>query len=540
MKITYIKTIGFRKFENEFETDLFDITSITGGNAKGKTNILYAIIWGFLGCNLTGDDKVYIGNKNADNCYVELHFIDNLGISHTLKRLKNKYNNKKNFLLLDEKQVNQDDLKTYYSDKKLFLSVVNSNYFISRAPGEQKALLDKYLPDIDIKDVYNKLDKEDKIVLEGCPEDVTKYIQELNANKKMYEDKIKNLQGKIAYAENIIAEKLDTLKVFDKQEELSLAMQELSFLKSDSKAESRKKQQKIVDNLNSQIITYQNQIDTLNTNMINGKKTYLSIKNEPISFCPMCQQQLSDKGRLVTIQNMKMSLENDYSNKIQKETELQELKKNLAVEKCKLYALGTDAVDDQNNRIQEVENQIKLLEQEKSEIDQYNTSISIKKDNIQKAKADIQIFQKNINDLYNSLDSNKKAKDVAQKLLINYIEAKMQFATKHLKNVSIKYYTILKDGGEIKQDFIITYKGNDFKNLSRSETIATSLEISNMLNKISGVKLPLFVDDSESCADYNFIEDFSNDTQILIAKVVKGQILGISNYQNIETMQIAA
>ena len=66
----------------------------------------------------------------------------------------------------------------------------------------------------------------------------------------------------------------------------------------------------------------------------------------------------------------------------------------------------------------------------------------IKKENIQKAKTDIQIFQKNIDDLYNSLDSNKKAKDVAQKLLINYIEAKMQFATKHLKNVSIKYYTI--------------------------------------------------------------------------------------------------
>ena len=61
-----------------------------------------------------------------------------------------------------------------------------------------------------------------------------------------------------------------------------------------------------------------------------------------------------------------------------------------------------------------------------------------------------------------------------------------------------------------------------------------------MLNKISGVNLPLFVDDSESCADYNFIEDFSNDTQILIAKVEKGQSLEISNYQNIETMQIAA
>ena len=174
MKITYLKTIGFRKFENEFETDLFDVTSITGGNAKGKTNILYAVIWGFLGCNLTGDDKVYIGNKNTDNCYVEIHFIDNLGVNHTLKRLKNKYNNKKNFLLLDEKQISQDELTSYYSDKKLFLSIVNSNYFISRSPADQKALLDKYLPEIDIKEIYNKLDKEEKSILEGCPKNVTR------------------------------------------------------------------------------------------------------------------------------------------------------------------------------------------------------------------------------------------------------------------------------------------------------------------------------------------------------------------------------
>lgn len=530
MKITYIKTIGFRKFETEFETELFDITSITGGNAKGKTNILYAIVWGFLGCNLTGDDKVYIGNKNADNCYVELHFIDNMGISHTLKRLKNKYNNKKNLLLLDEKNISQEDLTSYYSDKKLFLSIVNSNYFISRSTADQKALLDKYLPEIDINEIYNKLDDEDKSILEGCPRNVIQYIQELNDNKKIYEDKIKNLQGKIAYAENYISEKLDSSKTFDKQEELSLAMQELSFLKSDQKVEARKRQQKIVDNLNSQIITYQNQIDILNTNMIDGKKTYISIKNEPVSYCPMCKQKLSDEGRLVTIKNMKDSLENEYSKKIKLETELQELKRNLAVEKCKLYALGNENLDDQNNRIKELENQIKLLEQEKSEIDQYNTSINIKKENIQKAKDDIQIFKKNIDDLYDNIDSNKKAKDVAQKLLINYIEAKMQFATKHLKNVNIKYYTILKDSGEIKQDFIITCKGNDFKNLSRSETIATSLEISNMLNKISGVKLPLFIDDSESCADYDFIEDFSNDNQIFIAKVEKGKSLEIADY----------
>ena len=45
MKITNIKTIGFRRFEEEFSTDLYDITSITGANTKGKTTLVYAIVW---------------------------------------------------------------------------------------------------------------------------------------------------------------------------------------------------------------------------------------------------------------------------------------------------------------------------------------------------------------------------------------------------------------------------------------------------------------------------------------------------------------
>ena len=65
--------------------------------------------------------------------------------------------------------------------------------------------------------------------------------------------------------------------------------------------------------------------------------------------------------------------------------------------------------------------------------------------NIEIPQIIVKSTQESIADLYKSIDSIKKAKDIAQKLLINYIEAKMQFATKHLKNVSIKYYSVLKD-----------------------------------------------------------------------------------------------
>ena len=131
MKFNYIKTVGFRKFKEEFETNLYDITDISGGNTKGKTNILYAIVWAFLGTNLTGDDKVWLGNKNSDNCYVELNFIDNNNEEHTLIRYKNKYDNKLNFISLDKMNINQEKLQKFYSDKKLFLSIINTNYFIN-------------------------------------------------------------------------------------------------------------------------------------------------------------------------------------------------------------------------------------------------------------------------------------------------------------------------------------------------------------------------------------------------------------------------
>ena len=48
MNINFIKTIGFRKFKDEFKTKLYDTTLISGGNTQGTTNILYASVWGFF------------------------------------------------------------------------------------------------------------------------------------------------------------------------------------------------------------------------------------------------------------------------------------------------------------------------------------------------------------------------------------------------------------------------------------------------------------------------------------------------------------
>lgn len=529
MRINYLKTIGFRKFEKEFETNLYDITTITGGNTKGKTNILYAIIWAFLGTNLTGDDRVWLGNKKSEDCYVELRFTDNSNNEHTLVRYKNKYDNSKNFVALDNKKAEPEDLQVFFGDKKLFLSILNPNYFITKKPAEQKELINKYLPSVDITTVYEKLDSTEKRYLEGVPKNIIDYLKDLNTTKKMYEDKIKNLNGKIEYAENVVNTPIEEKRTFEKDEELSLARQELSFLSTNNSLFDKEKQKKIVDNLQNQISQMERQINDLDTKMKTGKKIYLSIKNESDVCCPMCEQKIQNESKLATIKNMKKDLEGAFANKQQLEKDIVDIKSKMATERCKLHALeGTPDIENEKN-IESVKAQIKILEQEKLEIEKYNNSILLKQNNINGAKHDIETFKKQISECQSLIDNVKQTKDITQKLYINYIEEKMKFATRHLKNVKIRYYTVLKDSGELKEDFIITYNNNELKNLSRSETIATSIELCNMFNKISGVNIPLFIDDSESCADYNFAQEYSNDTQILIARVEKGQDLKLQD-----------
>ena len=528
MKVNSIKTVGFRKFKDEFKTKLYDITSITGRNTSGKTNILYAIVWAFHGTNLTGDERVWLGHNDTENFYVELEFTDNDGYEHTLVRSKNKYDNKRNFIMLDNREIKQEDLIRFYKDKKLFLSIVNPSYFINKKPAEQKELIDKYLPNIDIKEVYDKLDNKDKKTLTEIPTDIVRYMTELRDDKKLKEDSIKKLKGKIEYAQNIINIELDNKQDFLKEEELALAREELSFFISNSKNADKTKQETIVKSLESQVIKMEEQIKELELKMKVGKQKYLSIKNESESFCPMCNQKIENEAKAETIKNMKEDLENAFNTKNKLDEEITSLKLKLQIEKCNLYSMQQSSVNE--SELKALQDKVKVLEQEKINIETFNKAIEIKQTDIEKAKNDITKFRQEIVLFENSIDEIKKTIKTSEKLYINYIEEKMKFATRHLKDVKIRFYSVLKETGELKEDFIITYKDNEFKNLSKSESIATSLEISNMFNKISEVNLPLFIDDTESCADYNFIEQYADNSQILIAKVNKGQELQINDY----------
>ena len=588
-----------------------------------------------LGTNLTGDEKNCLINNKCDASYTEMHFTDNQGVNHILIRGKSRIGTKNNFLTLDGKPVTQSNLISFYKDKKLFLSIINPLYFLSKKPAEQKEMVDKYLSDIKPFEIFNKLsdlqkqnllkryfkihvreiyDKfteeelkeiyssyklqeitnkqfeelsqkelfssfkdvilrdvkyyymlspkeqedfinmhilnifmdiaydnlelEDQKILEGIPQDIPTYMSELNQDIKKSESYITTLNGKIDYAQNIADEKLPETKKFEKEIELSLAYQELDSLSNNKQIKDKENQKQKVEDLENEILNVSTEITELEKTMKTGKQKYLAIKEGTNCICPTCEQHIQNESKEKTIANMKKDLTNAFNRKNTLETKQKDLKFKLAMERCQYHALGGDTIIDNSKKIANLKENINKLELEKKEIERFNNEISIKEKNIQNAKIDISNFNKQIVTQNKYIEQLKDARKVAQKLYIAYIEEKMKLAKQYLKDVKVNFYSVLKTTGEIKEDFIITYKGNSLSNLSRSETIATALEFANMFNQIARTNFPIFIDDMESCADYDFIKDYSSNSQLIVSNVVKGSNLKIADYYNNEDCTI--
>lgn len=533
MKILSIKTNGFRKFPGEFSSKFYeDVTYIYGGNHKGKTNILFAIAWAFLGSNLTGDERVYLGNNKKNDYYVELEFKDNQDILHTIIRYKNRYDNNKNFLTLDGKIVKQEDLISFYNNKTLFLAILNLSYFVNFQPAKQKELIDKYLPNVDIKEIYSKLPAEEQKILNTIPVNIKLLIKDLDDDVKFMEQKITTINGKIEYAEKIASEKLEQPPEFTKEQEYVLSVQELDSLRKRKTNEDIVSLSKKLSELQDEEFELRLEINRLDKELQNGKKIYQKMISEEDACCPLCQQKLNDLTKLTTTKQYRSNLMQlfDKQNKLKEKLKVKHF--DTAATQGKILALEGCAEEVSAETLDELEKNIKLLEKEKQDVLNAKQEYSIKLQNIKNAQQDISNFKTEIEQLNASIIETKRQSEITKKLYFDSIKEKMSSADKYLHDVKIRFYKIVKTTGEIKDDFVITYKDKDFSTLSRSEKIAASLEIANMLNEITKLHSPLFIDDSESYPDFDFINQYKNN-QIFIAQVKKGRTLKITNGQEV-------
>ena len=171
--------------------------------------------------------------------------------------------------------------------------------------------------------------------------------------------------------------------------------------------------------------------------------------------------------------------------------------------------------------LQQFREKISLLKMEKEDMQKHNFEIKAKKGAIEKAKNDIEVLKKAIDEVDNTQMILKNQVSTAISLNNLIVKKQIEMVSEYLDRVELIFSKVDKATGEIKDDYKLLYDGKEFNVLSLSEKTRAILEISNLMNKIVGLKIPTFLDNAESITHYNC----KFDNQVIMAKVVEKQAL---------------
>lgn len=530
---------GFKRFKEPYAAEFDKVTYISGGNGQGKTTIADAIAFAFCGTPFWGDKSSdRLQNNESNEMMVQVVFVDENGEIHNLIRRRAGNNMT---ITLDKIQMRQMDLANTFTDKDIFLSILNPLYFIEKIGESGNELLQRLLPVIDDKKILAELSESTQALLEN------ESLLEPEFYIKKKRDELKEIDSTINYFEGQIdllttqqreaEEKIDGVVV--KGEELFKRKSELETKRFDGiDVDALKaKQTEIAANLSNEkrekLIAkraeLQNkQYESKFTPEIAKVKAELDALSKKCSIllaqakcikvgdkCPTCHTVVTEanyKGIIAGIQAMYnetykkgQEVQKAYNELLELERKSRDKFEEFRADDLKrieteLAELGTYDVSE----IALLEDKIRLgnlseeeyyeLEELIKQAEAYDAEVKTLCE-ADKAPEKIAEIEKSI-----AFNENKK------KELNTLIHAAGEFAAKKaeltlaqlkMNRASIKLFDVVKGTGEVKNIFRFTYDGKDYRWLSTSEKVKAGLEVANLLARLTGLKYPTYIDNAE-------------------------------------------
>lgn len=518
----YIKNIfnvkNYKGLPDGFKTNFEEVTYIVGDNAKNKTTIGALPLWILTGYSLTGSNKEQVANDNSNvnsNTVASMTIIDNSGSEHTITRCKGK----DNFVMLDDIRTTQEVLTRFYKDVHAFICSYYPNYFRSMDLAKQRELLLRILPAVSAEDAFKLLEKEEQEILEEKVVDIKGFCKARRAEIKELNSDLDKLTGSKNMLIDIAIQQEDEKKVFTKQNELDNLEQEY---------------EKLIENTDN-IVTIEelekdiNKLDNKITNNIkvelqelqaNQKKELEKLNNvsSTTSTCPTCKQEIQNENLIKVLKITYKKNVNAIAEKIENlKKETQELIEKKKVQIQKYTKIKTPEMQEKSKRRDELKSQIDILQKEKAEIDLFNKEVELKHNEIVNAKKKIEEFDKLSTEMTDKIDKYTKQVKIATRLNLLIIQEQMKKVKAYLKNVTIEFSSIDEETGEIIDTYDIKYCGRKYEKLSKSYKLRADIEIATLINKITGINTTMFVDDVESITQLNN----ESGLQMILAIVIK-------------------
>ena len=526
----YIKNIfyvkNYKGLEDGFNINFNDITYIVGDNAKNKTTIGSLPVWILTGYNLYGNNREVVSNDKENrgaNTIASMTIIDNTGCEHIITRSKGK----DNCVMLDGIRTTQEIISGFYKDIHTFLCAYNPSYFRSMKLADQRELLLRVLPAISSDYAFNLLEKEEQEILETPVVDIKGFNKAKRAEIKQMKSDLDKMIGNKNALIDIAIQKEDSPLVFDKTKELQNLEQEYERLientdniitLEDLENDINKLDERIKSNIKIELKDLQEK----------QKKELENFNNvsSMTSNCPVCKQPIQNENLVKMLKIKYKNNVNELADRIEKLKEETKEFINKKESQLKKYEfMKTPEMQEQIKRKDELKNKIDILQEEKRKVDLANKEIEIKHNDIIKAKAKIEQLDKEIEIEENTIKKYEKQIKIAGRLHLLIIKEQMKEVSEYLDKVTIEFNKVDEETGEISDVYEIKYDGREYEKLSKSYKLRADIEIATLLNKVLGIKTPMFVDDVESITGLKL----PKDTQIIMAIVIKFNELEILN-----------
>lgn len=518
----FIKNIfnvkNYKGLEDGFKVEFDEITYIVGDNAKNKTTIGSLPLWILTGYNIYGSNKEQVANDSiitGQNTIASMTIIDNQGSEHVITRCKGK----DNFVMLDGIRTTQEILTRFYKDVHAFICSYYPNYFRSMDLAKQRELLLRILPAVSSEDAFKLLEKEEQEILEHPIADIKGFCKSKRTEIKEITSELDKLAGSKNMLINIAIQKEDNLKKFEKQSELD---------------NLEKEYEKLIENTDN-IVTLEeiekdiNRLDSKISNNIKielqelqkrQKKELENLDNvtSVTSTCPTCKQELKNENLIKALKITYKKNINTIAEKIESlKKETQELidRKKKQIEKYRV--LKTPQMQEKAKMRDEIKTKIDILQKEKSEIDLFNKEVELKHNEIVNAKKKIEEFDNLSKEMTETIDRYNSQLKIATRLNLLIIQEQMKKVNRYLKNVTIEFSSVNEETGEIMDVYEVKYKGRKYEKLSKSYKLRADIEIATLINKVTGINTPMFVDDVESITEI----ETTNNIQTIMAIVIK-------------------
>ena len=580
LQIVQLTVTGFGCFADERSWTFGRMTTVTGHNYQGKSTIADAVAYALTGAPFFGGrDLDRLQNEGSPFMRVELTVRVDDGKTHEIRRARQ---GGKTALSVDGTTTTQERFAERFGSRDLILSLLNPLYFAEVLGGDGRTLVEQYLPSVPHEAVMEKLSEHMRGILgddrlempEVYLKEKRRELKELEKDRLVLDGQMQQTENQRAKLQGELAEKqallshttaaLAPLVSRQESQDFTALDTEIARLSAqydavqDGQADNRRAAlQAELDAVREREFTFpgtaqlrqmQGQLQALygRYNDEAGRLQYLKTQG----VCPTCLRRI-DSGsfpeiqsafakRLQKIQTDGVDLRQQRELLANQETqsrqefdalkagEITRLEQELAEAPADTAAQQRELI---KAKIKELSAQRALGGLTADESQQYQTLFHEQG----KLESEISQITKMLDSLprgqQEGLDRlNEEIRTLQDKITAAKAyqseRAALLFAPVQMHKAGLKLYEPMKESGELRDVFKLTWDGRDYVRLSLSERMRCGLEVVELLSKLSGKRYPLFVDNTESFCDLGAAQ---HDGQMILARVVPRQTLQVKS-----------